>query len=575
MCALRGRSRLLLCTLAGGLAAAALLTAARAAQTPETARPAPGAVDVSAHLKGNADESAAFQTLVREHRHVRIPAGFALTIDRAILVPPDTLIEGPGTIHLAAQGASLVLDERCTVRDLRFTCANAFAHGAAITMAATRQGEVRRMDSCITGCRFEKMRGHALRAVEVAHIAFERNQWENHSDSAQYYNATLLMAVHQSRFRDNTVLHPNQGLLFRGGSCNTVTGNYIENCLQGISCHTTGAHPRHWPYTLFAHNVIANNVIKRHREEGITYDNSMGETPAVNAAQNQVRAVATVKAVQAADRNRFRVVINEPANPDKAYAQGWADGYYVGVLTGEAAATLLEVIDSGVDGEAWIDLPRPAEQLPGRLRPGDRLWIAAGCFYNVIADNVIDNTGMVSGHGNATCVGLWGAAWYNRIAGNICTTRQYGITLGCVGLQPPNSPQGPSAGNVITQNTIAASWRNKTTTLEDKSLGAIANVYIGEGQLLDGRMFLGNQITHNIISWAGGPALRLARDHGSWLAFNQVSGQAAPIAMDHTTNAILEGNRSVDGTVIRRTSETGPCSYRVLDPGSAVSPAPK
>ena len=520
--------------------------------------------DVSKALKGAGDQTAGFRAAVVEHRHVCVPAGLTVTLSGGVPVPADTLIEGPGTIHLTTRDAGLELSERCVVRDLRFTCAPAFAHGSAISMATAERGTVRKMDCRVTRCRFERMRGHALYASEVLHIAFEDNYWENHSPDSLFYNPTHLAAVSHSLIRGNTILNGNQAILFRGGTYNTITGNYIENALQGITCHTTGEHPQHWPFTLFARNVIANNVIKRHREEGITYDNSMGETPAKNAAQNQVRAVATVNSVGVADANRFRLTLAEPANPGKAYTRGWADHYSVGFLTGNAAGTLLEVIESGADGGATLDLPRLSADLHKRIRPGDRVWIAAGCFHNTITGNVVDNTGVVSGTGNATCIGLWGAAWQNQITGNVCITRQYGITIGAVGLDRPESPQGPCAGNSISQNTIAGSWASATTKFEDRSVGAVAYCWIGDGPLLGGRMFLGTSITHNTISWAGRHAFRLGRDTGSYVAFNRASDEQAVIQLDRTTDAVFEGNRTMSGAPILRAQAAGPCTYRFL-----------
>ena len=543
-----------------------------AALTAPAVEPA-GGFDVARQLKGAGDETAAFRAVVAAHRHVRIPAGFAVTISGGVPVPPGTLIEGPGTIHLTARDAGLRLGERCTVRDVTFTCALEFAHGSAIMIGHPTPGTVRKMDCRVSCCRFERMRGHALFASEVSHIVFEDNYWENHSPNSLFFNPTHLQAVNHSMVRGNTLLNGNQAVLFRGGSYNTITGNYIENALQAITCHTVGSHPQHWPFTLFAHNVIANNVIRRHREEGIAYDNSMGETPAVNAAQNQVRAVATVKTSTATNENRFRITLNAPANPGKAYAPNWADHYYVGFLTGSAAGMLLEVVASGVDGDGFIDLPRLSADLPGRIKPGDRVWVAAGCFYNTVSGNVVDNTGEVSGGGNATCIGLWGAAWHNQITGNTCTTRQYGITLGCVGLGPPESPQGPSVGNSITSNTIAGSWRSATTKFEDRSVGAIAYCWIGEGPLLGGRMFLGNSITHNTISWAGKNAFRLGRDRGSYVAFNRVSDDEAVISLDHTSEAAFEGNRTMSGALVQKAQSAGPCTYRFVGAAEQGTPA--
>ena len=524
-----------------------------------------GPFDVSRGIKGAGDETAAFRAIVAENRHVLIPAGFTVTISGTVPVPADTVIEGPGTIHLTARGATFSVAERCVLSGLRFTCTQGFAHGNAVTAETAAQGTVRKMDCRIAACRFERMHGGALAASEVSHLAFEDNYWENHSPNSLYYNPTLLRAVSDSRITGNTILHGNQGILFRGGRYNTVTGNHLENCLQGITCHTSGGHPEHWPYTLFAHNVIANNVIRRLREEGIAYDCSMGETPAVNAAQNQVRAVVTVKAAAAGDANRFRVTLNEAANPGKAYAKGWADHYYAGVLTGDAAGMLLEIIESGEDGGGWLDLPRLSAELPGRLKAGDRLWIAAGCFYNTLTGNVVDNAGMVSGTGNATCIGLWGSAWHNQIAGNVCTTRQYGITLGCVGLARPESPQGPCAGNIISGNTVAGSWRSPATKGEETGAGAIAFVCIGDGPLLGGRLFLGNQIVSNALSWAGRNPVRLTRDHGSYVGHNRISDAGAAITMEHTTGAVLEGNRTMAGTPVTEVRTTGSCTYRCLD----------
>lgn len=521
-----------------------------------------GELDLSEAIKSGDNPAEILQRSLKTWRHVRVPAGLVVTLDRAIDVPADTLIEGPGTIHLTDRAATLRLAERVTVRDLTFTCEPAFAHGSAITMATAEVGQVRRMDATVSGCRFEKMHGHALYAAEVSHVIFAANRWENHSDDSKFYNPTYLHAVTHFAIRDNTILHGNQGIQFRGGRYNTVTGNTLVNCLQGITCYTLGSHPSHWPGTLFAHNVIANNVIRRAREEGIAYDNSMGETPAVKAAQNQVRAVATVKTTAAGDANRFRLTLAEPANPGRAYAAGWADGYFVGVLTGKAAGLLLEVVASGADdGAAWIDLPRVGEKLAGQLAAGDRVWIAAGCFYNTITGNVVDNSGEVSGHGNATCIGLWGAAWCNTITANVCTTRQYGITLGCVGLARPDSPQGPSAGNIISHNIVSATWRGAKATTETRSVGGIGFVWIGDGPLLGGRLFLGNTISHNTLTWGADRPIRLGRDCGTHVAFNRIAGGGA-IDMDHTTDAVLEGNLDATGQSFTATSRTGPCTFR-------------
>lgn len=45
----------------------------------------------------------------------------------------------------------------------------------------------------------------------------------------------------------------------------------------------------------------------------------------------------------------------------------------------------------------WLDLPCHSADLPKRIQPGDRLWVAAGCFQNEISGNIIDNAGMTSG----------------------------------------------------------------------------------------------------------------------------------------------------------------------------------
>jgi len=571
---------------------------------PQTTAPVPAAADPSARqgspvgLPFSGDGTAGFMELLRgpSHRQVVIPGGTTVILSGAVHVPADTTIQGPGTIHLTSRSAGLVLAERCTVSDVRFTCTPQFAHGSAITAATTQPGtlKVRRMDCRITGCQFEKMRGQALYANEVSHVTFESNRWENHSDSALFYDAVLLAAVQDCLIRGNTILHPNQGILFHGGTHNVVTDNYVENCLQGITCHTQAGHPNHWPFTLFTHNTISNNVVRRFREEGICYDNSMGETPAAKAAQNQVRCVATVRSVagaaggaaggQPADAGRVRVLLNDPPNPNKAYGPGWADGYYVGVLTGPAAGTLLEVIASGADGDAgWIELPRHSDELASRLGKGDAgsagstgstgstgsrgsLWIAAGCFLNTISANTLDNGGMVSGTGNATAIGLWGAAWGNRIIGNTCSTRQYGITLGCVGLARPDSPQGPCAGNDISHNAVVATWANDRPRLEGKSAG-IGFVYIGDGpgSLLAGRLFLANSITHNTISWTGPRAISLAHDTGTSVLFNRISDTQSAIALDHTTGAIIQGNRAADGGLITRTDQVGPCTCTMPD----------
>ena len=184
------------------------------------------------------------------------------------------------------------------------------------------------------------------------------------------------------------------------------------------------------------------------------------------------------------------------------------------------------------------------------------MWIPAGCF---------DNTRVISGGGNATCIGLWGAAWYNRIMGNVCTTRQYGITVGCVSLGRPASPHGPSFANTINNNTIAATWRTRTTPFEDKSVGAIGFCSIGDGVLLEGRLFLGNTITHNTISWTGKWPIRLRRDHGTYVAFNRVSDEHATFYLDHTTAALFKENRTMAGALIGRTKTNGPCTFRFLD----------
>ncbi|MCG3178578.1 MAG: hypothetical protein BIFFINMI_00906 [Phycisphaerae bacterium] len=510
------------------------------------------------------DGTAALRAAVTDHRHVRIPAGVTLTLSGGVAMPADTTLEGPGTIRLSTRSAGLSPAERCTLRDLRFVCDAAFAHGSAIRVASDEPGKPRPMDLRIVGCRFEAMRGHALEASDVTHIRFSDNYWANHSDSKLFYNATLLRGVGYSRFDGNTLLHPNQGLLFRGGWHNRITNNYVENCLQGISCYTTGDHAGHWQGTLFAHNVIANNQIARLREEGICYDNSMGRTPAGDAAQNPTRAVAALAGV-AADDNCLRVTLADAANPGHPYADGWADHYYVGLLTGKAAGMLLEVVGSGVaDGRAWIDLPRTSVELPDRLAAGDRIWIAAGCFYNVISDNVVDNAGMVSGGGNATCIGLWGAAWHNRITGNVCTTRQYGITIGCVGLDAPDSPQGPCAGNDISGNSIAATWPSRATRVEPDHVGGIAFVYIGDGKLLAGRLFQANRITHNTLSWAGRRPIALARDFGSYVAFNRITDSGAAIWMDHTSGAVLESNRTAAGDLVTATRREGDCTFRLV-----------
>jgi parallel beta-helix repeat protein len=516
-------------------------------------------------LKGKGDETAVLARLVTERRLVTIPGGLTVTISGTIPLPPDTTIEGPGTIHLAFQAARLVLAERCLVRDVRFTCSPQFAHGNAIRAATTQPGTVRRMDCRIVGCTFAKMHGYALEAEEVSHVSFESNRWENHSDSSLYYNAVGLRAVQNCMIRGNTILHPNQGIVFHGGTHNIISDNYVENCLQGITCHTQAGHPAHWPFTLFTHNTIHGNVVRRFREEGICYDNSMGETPAVKAAQNQVRCVATV-ALVAASAGRVRVTLAEPANPNKSYRPGWSDNYYAGILTGDASATLLQVVDSGVEGGAgWIELPRTSTELHERLAKGDRLWLGAGCFLNTISANTLDNEGMVSGTGNATAIGLWGAAWNNRIIGNACSTRQYGITIGCVGLARPESPQGPCGGNQISQNAITATWANDNLKPrpEDKSAG-IGFVYIGDGPLLGGRLFLANDISHNTISWAGPRPISLARDTGTTVAFNRITDARAAIHMDHTTGAVLDGNRTTSGVLITKTEQTGPCTLQVL-----------
>jgi hypothetical protein len=126
-------------------------------------------------LKGAGDETATLARLVREQRHVTIPGGLTVTISDGVAVPPDTTIDGPGTIHLASRAAGLSLGERCLVRDVRFTCGERFAHGSVIRAVTTQPGVVRRMDCRIVGCTFEKMRGQALFADEVSHVSFESN----------------------------------------------------------------------------------------------------------------------------------------------------------------------------------------------------------------------------------------------------------------------------------------------------------------------------------------------------------------------------------------------------------------
>lgn len=521
-------------------------------------------------LTGSGDETAVLVRMVREHRHVVIPGGMKITISGPVAVPEDTTIQGPGSIRLIGRGAGLTLGRGCVVRDVRFVSEPQFAHGSAIRMATENRGRVRRMDVRVVGCTFARMHGQALLADEVSHVTFESNRWENHSDSSLFYNAVVLRAVQNCIIRGNTILHPNQGILFHGGTHNIVSGNYIENCLQGITCHTQAGHPEHWPYTLFAHNTITGNVVRRFREEGITYDNSMGETPAVKAAQNQIRAVATVGSVSAPpDGGRIRIVLAESANPDKAYSPGWADRYYVAILDGQASASLLEVIASGGDGQAgWIDLPRVGPDLHARLAKGDRLWIGAGCFMNTISGNSLANENMISGTGNATAIGLWGASWNNVITGNICSSRQYGITIGCVGLARPESPQGPSGGNQVSHNTIVATWSSEKPRPQDNSAG-IGFVYIGDGPLLGGRLFLANSIAHNTISWPGARPISLARDTGTAVEFNRIAGGGVAIYMDHTTGAVLNGNRGPAGTLIRDVRQVGPSTFQLLPPEQA------
>ncbi|MDD4891035.1 MAG: right-handed parallel beta-helix repeat-containing protein [Phycisphaerae bacterium] len=520
------------------------------------------ATDVSSQLKGSGDETQAFARFVADHREVALPGGFTVTISGFIPVPPDTTIAGPGTIHITARYAGLTLAERCTVRDVRFTCSPGFGHGGCVIAATTQPGVVRRMDARITGCRFEKLHGAALIANEVSHVVFESNQWENHSPTEKFYDAVAMNAVTLSQIRGNTILHPNQGILFHGGRHNVIANNYVENCLQGITCHTQAGHPAHWPHTLFAHNTITGNVIRRFREEGICYDNSMGETPAVKAAQNQVRCVATARAVEPCE-GRLRLTFDEPANPGKAYAAGWADHYFVGVLTGRATATLVEVIASGVDGDAgWVEIARASTTQPPAVAKGDRVWIAAGCFFNTITGNTLDNAGMVSGMGNATAIGLWGAGWCNQIANNTITTRQYGITIGCVGLARPDSPQGPCAGNDISHNTISLSWPNDKPRPDDKSSAGIGCNRIGDGELLGGRLFLGNSITHNTLSWPAPRPISLIRDLGTLVAFNRFSDADAAIWLDNSTDVIIEGNRTAAGVPVSRTEQTGKCSLQ-------------
>ncbi len=521
------------------------------------------AVDVSAKLKGAGDETAAFAEVVRANRQVTVPGGFTVTISGFVEVPADTTVEGPGTIHITARYAGLRLAERCTVRDLRFTCSQAFGHGHAVIAATTQPGALRRMDARIAGCRFEKMHGSAVLADEVSHVTLESCRWENHSDSSKFYNGAWFRAVRQCIIRGNTILSPNQGILFHGGTHNIVANNYVENALQAITCHTQSGHPKHWPYTLFAHNTITGNVVRKFREEGICYDNSMGETPAVKAAQNQVRAAATIKSVENIGDSRVRVVVTEQANPGKAYGPGWADGYYAGVITGDASGTLLHVLASGGDASAgWIELPRTTASLSERLAKGDCIWLAAGCFMNTISSNSLDNDGMVSGTGNATAIGLWGAAWGNQITGNTCTSRQYGITIGCVALGKPDSPQGPSVGNTISLNTITASWATDRPRTEQKSSAGIGLVYIGDGPLLAGRLFLGNTIANNTINWTGPRPIKLARDTGTVVSCNRISDAKAAISLEHSSDVVIDGNRSMTGEPITKTEQVGTCTVR-------------
>jgi len=500
---------------------------------------------------------------VAEARHVSIPAGFKVTLSGAITVPEGTVLEGPGVLHLTSRSAGLRLGNRCVVRNLTITSSKNFSHGKAISVTSPKIGGRRKADCRISRCRFEKMWGTGIYAREVSHLTVEGNYWENHSNKSKFYNAMVFAAVERSRIVGNTILHANQGVLFHGGRHNVIRGNYIENCMQGISCHTSGSHPRHWPYTLFTHNVISGNVLNRIREEGIAYDNSMGKTPAKDAAQNQVRAVAGVKAVRSLSGNRIRVLLKEPANPGKKYGNNWAEGYYVGILTGKTAGMLLEVIASGVEeGTGYLELPRISQKLPERIGMGDRLWIGAGCFYNTISGNTLDVAGMVSGKGNATCIGLWGAAWNNQIQGNICTTRQYGITLGCVALGKADSPQGPSVGNSIIGNTIAGSWRKSSTVFEPRSVAAIGFVFIGDGPLLEGRMFLGNRIVLNTISWAGKRSLRFGHDWGTQVASNRLSDEDAAIYLEGSRNMILQNNRTAIGNLVTKVHESGKCTWK-------------
>ncbi|MCX8108936.1 MAG: hypothetical protein N3G20_09035, partial [Verrucomicrobiae bacterium] len=80
--------------------------------------------------------------------------------------------------------------------------------------------------------------------------------------------------------------------------------------------------------------------------------------------------------------------------------------------------------------------------------------------------------------------------------------------------------------------------------------------------LLGGGLFRANSITHNTISWTGARPISLRRDVATRVAFNCITDAAAAIWLDHSTDAIIEGNRTAGAELITRVEQTGLCSIR-------------
>ena len=344
----------------------------------------------------------------------------------------------------------------------------------------------------------------------------------------------LLRASRNAKIMNNTVTGASRGIVFFGGSFNTITGNTIKGENMGkTGINFFSNRSAAGSDNLEKGNLINQNNIHDVTEEGISFDcigNDISRSP-----ENPVAPVVTVDKLLSSTKSQLNIAIANVIGAD----QNWANNYYAVVLTGNNAGLMFAINKST---PMAISLSKPDNNESYDIQTGDKILITAGAIQNKIIGNIVDNAG-------THAIALFGSCWGNQIKQNIITNAKWrGITVASV-LGGPGNEHAYSGMNIIENNIISMNYDpndKKIPKLPGASVGIESREYSKDIDYIKPRTF-GNMVLNNKLS---NMPIRIIKSYNNNIISNQIINSNSGIELINAFNTINFENKTATGSIV-------------------------